>query len=68
MGQGAVGVAGDDDDRDIGVEAVSETDEIDDFAGFSRIGDEQHDIVGLENAEVTMLGLAGVEIYRGSSG
>ena len=58
--QRTVGIPGNDDDRERGVESVGELDEINDFAGFSRIGDEQKDIVGLKNAEIAVLGFAGV--------
>lgn len=68
LGQRAVGVAGDDDEGDTGVEAAHEAHELHDFAGLAGVGDEQHDVVGLEHTQVAVLGFGGMEVDGGGAG
>ena len=59
--QRAVGVAGDDDELQFGVQLAREVCEFDDFACFARVGDEQQQVVLLQYSEVAVLSFAWVE-------
>lgn len=67
MGKGAVGVAGNDNERKISVEIARKTNQVDDFGGLSGIGDEEHHVVGTEDAEVAVLGFGRVKEDGGSA-
>ena len=59
--QGAVGVSGDDDKLQFWVQVMCQLCQLHDFTSFARIGDEQQQVILLEDAEVTMLCFAGVQ-------
>ena len=61
MCQGAVGVSGDDDKLQFWVQVMCQLCQLHDFTSFARIGDEQQQVILLEDAEVTMLCFAGVQ-------
>ena len=68
MGQFALVVAGDDDEFQFGHQGRGQLEQFEYFAGLARVGDDQHQIVLLQDAQVAVLSLAGVEKHGRDTG